>query len=270
MVRFATGVPVFLGAMALAAWGPAWTVGVLVALTGCYGMVEYLRMVSTGSGEHLPRVILVVGAALIGLGGLTGIPAALSAGLAAAGVLALGAIWFSPGGGKGTPMQQAALSLAGLLMVPWAIGHTALLLPLPLGNWLFLWLVVVVSACDTFAFVVGSFLGRTKLVPSISPKKTVEGSLAGMAAGVFFGWLAADLWLNEPGGYPFGLWWGVIAAAMALFAQAGDLMESKLKRLNDADDSGMFMPGHGGILDRVDGYLLAGPAFYYLTVFVLT
>ena len=121
---------------------------------------------------------------------------------------------------------------------------------------------------DTMAYIVGSFIGKTPLSP-ISPKKTWEGTVGGIILSVLVISLLIPLfWLRE---MPFTIL-AIVLAAIALVAAVtgtfGDLLESKLKRMAGVKDSGSFMPGHGGFLDRFDSLLLATP-FVWLLVLVL-
>lgn len=134
---------------------------------------------------------------------------------------------------------------------------TALLLWLrqePRGAALLLWLIAVVAATDTLAYAAGRTIGGARLAPAISPGKTWAGLLGGFAGAVLVGGLGAPAldWSPAAG--------GLLAGALALVAQAGDLLESWLKRRAGVKDSGTLLPGHGGILDRIDGLLVATPA----------
>jgi phosphatidate cytidylyltransferase len=128
------------------------------------------------------------------------------------------------------------------------------------------WLALVVGVCwvtDSAALCIGKVAGRHKLWPSVSPGKTIEGSLGGLFASVL-----ATLW--------FSSWLGLstghavaLGCALGVVGQLGDLAESKLKRWAGVKDSGSILPGHGGILDHVDSLLAAGPfAYYYLRLVV--
>jgi phosphatidate cytidylyltransferase len=115
---------------------------------------------------------------------------------------------------------------------------------------LVLWAMLVTWATDIGAYAAGRSIGGPKLAPAISPNKTWAGLAGGVVAAALVGWLAAGLdWL--PLGAPF-LWLG---APMAVAAQLGDLYESWEKRRAGVKDSGSILPGHGGVLDRVDGLL---------------
>lgn len=108
---------------------------------------------------------------------------------------------------------------------------------------------------DTGAYLVGRAIGRTKLMPAVSPKKTVEGLLGGIALTLLVAW---GLWHAWP--VLTLMQWLACAVVVSVFATLGDLLESALKRARGVKDSGNVLPGHGGILDRFDGFLLAAPA----------
>lgn len=128
----------------------------------------------------------------------------------------------------------------------------------PNGNRWLLAALAVVWAADTGAYFAGRKFGRRKLAPRISPNKTVEGLLGGLAAavlaGLLFAWIAGMTLAQVPAVI-------VVVLAAALFSVVGDLFESLLKRHVGAKDSGHLVPGHGGVLDRLDGVLAALPVF---------
>lgn len=119
-------------------------------------------------------------------------------------------------------------------------------------------LLIIVWSTDTAAYFLGTARGKTPLCPSISPKKTREGALAGLTAGTFVGSLAATRLLPLTPGLAL-----VGAMAVSLSAQMGDLVESALKREAEVKDSGNLLPGHGGLLDRFDSLLFAAPVAYH-------
>jgi phosphatidate cytidylyltransferase len=124
---------------------------------------------------------------------------------------------------------------------------------------LLLFLCLLVWLADTAAYVVGTAYGRTPLAPRISPNKTVEGA-AGAAAAVLVAALAAGWFYWRLTGAALAAWM-VLAALTVGFAVLGDLVESRAKRLAGVKDSGHWLPGHGGVLDRIDAFLAAAPAF---------
>jgi phosphatidate cytidylyltransferase len=155
-------------------------------------------------------------------------------------------------------LEDVARQLQGICYIPLPIALLVLLRSASDGmTWVFV-LCAVIFAGDTAALYAGTLWGRHKLCPSISPGKTVEGALAGLAANLVVGWTAAALFLPAIGWLPAL----VFAAATGLAGQAGDLYESELKRASNMKDSGGILPGHGGVLDRIDALLFAAPVAF--------
>jgi phosphatidate cytidylyltransferase len=126
-----------------------------------------------------------------------------------------------------------------------------------LGVGVFLCHLAVVFGGDVFAYFVGRFVGRHKLHEALSPKKTLEGSIGGLVGSLLLGF-----GLGPQLGFEISMLQGFILFALTgLFAQLGDLFESFLKRYAQVKDSGSIMPGHGGVLDRLDGVLFSSPVF---------
>jgi phosphatidate cytidylyltransferase len=152
------------------------------------------------------------------------------------------------------------LVLLGFLYLPLLLGHLSLLHGLPHGKeWIFLVLFIIMLG-DSAAYFTGINLGRRKLYPAISPNKSVEGALGGLL-GSFVGAL-----LFKYGFFPELSVGDCIFLGLGLGAlgQLGDLFESMLKRSFGVKDSGTLIPGHGGILDRLDSLIFAfAPAYYY-------
>lgn len=117
---------------------------------------------------------------------------------------------------------------------------------------------------DSFAYLVGKSIGRTKLFPSVSPKKTWEGTLGGL---VFS--MGAAYWMARYEPILNPMQWLIMAAVIVIAGSFGDLVESKLKRSAGVKDSGAILPGHGGMLDRLDSLIFAAP-FAYLTLNIFT
>jgi phosphatidate cytidylyltransferase len=143
-----------------------------------------------------------------------------------------------------------------LTMIPYKNNEFAKLLIM--GIFILIWVN------DSFAYLVGKSIGRTKLYPSVSPKKTVEGTLGGFIFTMAAAYIMARY---EPIVEPTQ--WLILAAVIVLMGGIGDLIESKLKREADVKDSGAILPGHGGMLDRLDSLIFAAP-FAYLTLNIFT
>lgn len=159
---------------------------------------------------------------------------------------------------------EAALLLMGFLYVPLLLGHLILLRGLPHGiQWIFLLLVIVMSG-DSGAYYIGCSFGKRKLYPAVSPNKSVEGALGGLAGSLAGALIARITFFPE-----LSVMDAVITAILlGVLGQLGDLFESLLKRSFGVKDSGVIVPGHGGILDRLDSILFAAPAAFYYAVFV--
>lgn len=125
---------------------------------------------------------------------------------------------------------------------------------------------ILIWTNDTFAYLVGKALGKRKLLERVSPKKTVEGFLGGAVFTIIFSTFMAQYFLQE------SIWvWVLLAIIIVVFATLGDLVESKFKRSANVKDSGNIMPGHGGILDRLDSIIFVAPfvfLFYQIINYV--
>jgi phosphatidate cytidylyltransferase len=185
-------------------------------------------------------------------------------------------LWFVPLGvilamltlvvrvGRGTTCaaaQSPAMgpTLLGALYVGGLFPYFALLRNRPGGVAVMVLILFLVIASDTGAYFIGSWMGRTKLAPNVSPKKTLEGAIGGLALCVVAGWLLRS---------PLVPGWSVprtvlLSAAIAVLAQLGDLAGSALKRRAGVKDSGWIFPGHGGLLDRTCSMVFATVFTYY-------
>jgi len=186
--------------------------------------------------------------------------------LSAAAVLSF--IWLLARRQKEGAFAGWAWTMAGILYIGWLLSYLVSLRGLEDGrNWIFLALFTT-FASDTAAFFIGRALGRHPLAPNISPGKTWEGAVGGVLGAVLvslFFVLPTPLSLN-----PY-LNWGqaiLLGLLVSVFGQIGDLTESLLKRNVGVKDSGTLIPGHGGVLDRVDSIVFAGVVVYYFALFV--
>ena len=131
------------------------------------------------------------------------------------------------------------------------------------------WLIFLSSwGCDTCAYCVGVLIGRHKMAPKLSPKKSVEGGIGGIAGAVLLGVLFAFAMNRWGGADADPVQYAVICAAGGMISQVGDLAASAIKRNHDIKDYGKLIPGHGGILDRFDSVIFTAPVIYYLAVFI--
>jgi phosphatidate cytidylyltransferase len=156
--------------------------------------------------------------------------------------------------------------LAVLLMAMWVgapLAHLGLFPRSPYGVVLILIAVVGPWISDSGAYFAGHLFGRRLLFPNLSPNKTVEGSLGGLLLTILVVGFASYQFLDFSVAKAV-----VIAAGVSIFSQSGDLFESTLKRILDVKDLGHFLPGHGGILDRIDSLLFTAPAVYYISLLV--
>lgn len=199
-------------------------------------------------------LLLVVGAAAIFRRGVAGRPfAAVSTTLTGAifsGGTLLHAVFLRHLLDGGAGGGGAAANWAGTALVGFAVGLT--------------WLN------DTGAYVIGTAFGRRKLIPAVSPGKSVEGSIAGLSFAVITGALYGKFVLGGLVGLPFGVWEGALGGVLlAAGAQIGDLAESLFKREAGVKDSGRLIPGHGGVLDRFDALFYTLPLAYWYLVAIL-
>ena len=151
-----------------------------------------------------------------------------------------------------------------ILYIPLLLGHFIWLRYLPQGEWWVLWLLLVMFAGDTLAFYTGRALGKRKLFPAVSPGKTWAGVVGGVAASLAMGILLGLRLFPQM--TPAGL--AVLSLVLAIVGLLGDLFESMLKRQGEVKDAGKILPGHGGILDRLDSLLFAAPVVVYARLFI--
>ena len=151
--------------------------------------------------------------------------------------------------------------------------HTATTFTVPAGALLLMLPMLVTWASDTGAYAVGRMMGKRKLIPSVSPGKTVEGALGGVVASVLVAWAFGNGVLRPAAQLGFK-WapWGIIAfgIAISVAAQVGDLFESLIKREAGVKDSSRILPGHGGILDRLDSMFFVLPVAFLFIQWLLT
>jgi phosphatidate cytidylyltransferase len=158
-------------------------------------------------------------------------------------------------------LEDISLTLLGIVYVALLIGYQVAIHTGPPGKTWLVFLYLVIWASDTGAYYAGMAFGKRRLYEKISPKKSVEGLIGGIAAAMTVALLCSFLLVNGLGAAEAV----VLGMALALVGTLGDLAESLIKRSAGVKDSGTLFPGHGGVLDRMDSMLFAAPVlFYYL------
>lgn len=263
LVSAAVGIPLLF----LVVWAGTLWLMLLVSVIAAVGAVETLRLAGHTRRSYL--IIATAGFALIfvavpGTLAITGQPVTVPAYAIAVATIAslIYLLRFRALPAYSNPMISvfpAAFYPAGFL------AHAVLLRSLPDGfSWLIL-LLAVTFATDTAALFVGKAIGRHRLAPSISPGKTWEGAAGGMVGAV--GVAAAAFYILElPTSLTSVL---VLAAFVGAAGQFGDLAESRLKRVAGVKDSGWIIPGHGGVLDRLDSIVFNLVVVYYFVVWIV-
>lgn len=163
--------------------------------------------------------------------------------------------------------NQIMATYFSLIYAPVMLSFIFLTRQLEYGVYL-VWMIFISSwISDTCAYLVGVLIGKHKLVPQLSPKKTIEGSIGGILGsaivGALFGFLLLDKTL---GGNRFGVMLFVIGAIGSVISQVGDLAASAIKRNHEIKDYGSLIPGHGGIMDRFDSVIFTAPMVYFLVI----
>jgi phosphatidate cytidylyltransferase len=244
-------------------WAPPWAGIILIAAALAVGVHEFFGLLRARGLRPMQRVgFLLAAAFFLDLA----FPGWLSVPFAPLGVLLLLTFALSRGADFES-VSAAAATLLGAVYVG-ALGGTIAALrlvpPAEQGPWRILMLLVVIMASDTLAFFVGHAFGRRRLAPAVSPGKSVEGALGGIAGGVIGAFIVRHLGLPE---MP-ALHAAAVGAAVAAMGIVGDLDESLLKRWAGVKDSGALFPGHGGMLDRLDSLLFGAPVLYYYFQYV--
>ncbi len=163
--------------------------------------------------------------------------------------------------------EQIAIAFLGLFYVAVMLSYIYQVRILKDGAWI-IWLAFIGAwGSDTCAYCVGMLIGKHKVTPKLSPKKSLEGCIGGVLGAALIGFIYATAirgYLTEINNLPWIF--AIIGAASSVISQIGDLAASAIKRNHDIKDYGNLIPGHGGILDRFDSIIFTAPIVYYLTV----
>jgi phosphatidate cytidylyltransferase len=255
MIRIASGAALALVVLACIWWLPVPLLLVVAEAVLVLAFLEYAAMVAQ-TGTRMPR--LVSGAAACAVCAAFALPGVLELAIVAA-LIGVGAAVLASGvGGPAAltastasvfPMVYLGVPMGALVAVRGTLGREAVVV-----------LLGTIVASDTSQYYSGRLMGRRPLAPRISPGKTIEGAMGGLVGGTV-AMTALGTW-----GLPDSsvLWRVGAGLAVVSAGMAGDLFESMLKRAADLKDSARLIPGHGGMLDRIDAVLFAAPVFYLL------
>jgi phosphatidate cytidylyltransferase len=220
-------------------------------------LLELLAVLRARATRPARPVVLAMGALLVVGAYLEG-PAALSFGLLATILAAFG--WYLVDPGRTEVTRNVAATVFAVVYVPFMAAHLSLVVDRAehyVGA--LLGYAVLVVVYDTAAYATGATVGRHPIAPQVSPNKSWEGAIGASVACLLAGAFLLPLW--EPWTLASGL---VLAAATCVVAPLGDLSESMLKRDLAVKDMGSILPGHGGMLDRIDALLFMAPVLYYV------
>jgi phosphatidate cytidylyltransferase len=256
--RLATAAVAIPALLALIFLAPAWAWGLLVALVALLGLVEYLWLAFPArTGERILGLMLgagVIGAALSDPRPGLNMSAALAL-LVGAGLIYV--VLLRADFERG--LTDLGLLLIGALYTSFLLPHFYWLRNLPEGSQWVTFVIAIGMGGDSGGYFVGHAVGRHKLIPRVSPGKTVEGALGIIVSSLLVGVAGKVILLPDRG-------WGEVlglALVMAVIGQLGDLGESVMKRTFGAKESGWIFPGHGGVLDRIDSLLFPVTLVYY-------
>ena len=258
MMRVVTGLLLGSGWLLLLVYGPFYVFGLVVCAAGTIGLYEYFRMVLSDEEKKYRTLGVFLGLIplVTALGGrLEFVAAALFLSML---FLAVSILQLFPTLRNG--FEFISRLAFGVVYVGFFLAHVILIRWQPLGiSWLLV-LTACIAASDTGAYYTGSWFGKRKLIPAVSPGKTWAGAAGGLVAGVSAAVVMAGVLFQTIDLLR------VAAAALCLvgLGMIGDLLESVIKRSVGVKDSGKWLAGHGGLLDRGDSMLIAAPALYYL------
>lgn len=242
-----------------------WSVVAFAAVVAALANDEYLRMgLPVGPDDRAGGLRVVAAGASVGIvvapsvWGVGALAPALAAAALVLSFVVLGRKFALESAGK-----HFAVCLSGLVYVPVLMAHLPLLKIGGKPHWLVVTLCTAFFA-DTVAYVFGRAWGKRKLYPEVSPKKSVEGAFGGVLGSVLATVVVGSLWTLPELAIGSAVILGVLASVCG---QAGDLVESMIKRTFGVKDSGKLLPGHGGMLDRIDALLFVSPVVYYFVLF---
>ena len=254
---------VLTGAVAIPAlclpigYGPEPTLFVMVLIAVALGLHEFYSLILPENKRHEKAMGIILGmvlASVIYLGNASFVYAPLGFS-----IIFLSIVYMLKSSNFTLAISKMALTLLGILYIGLLLSYVTLIDKTSPGKqWVF-FLVSTVWAADIGAFFIGSLVGRHKLYPKVSPNKTIEGLGGGVGAAIAAALLYRKLFFSDLDVSDCIF----LGFSLTLFGQMGDFTESMIKRSAQVKDSSGLIPGHGGILDRLDSFLFAAPFLYY-------
>ena len=237
--------------------GPLWLFQLMILITSIVGLFEFFSIATS----HLPVLIRVFCVVinmiilyLISFGPFFLLPAILSISL----IIFFGLFLFVHRDRIPVALDEVGKMVTGFLYITIPLSFFLFIRMHPKGEFWIFYLLIVIFFSDTGAFYCGRSFGKHKLYPSVSPGKTWEGAIGGLLSSILVAYLFTHF-------FPFtrfGIELLALTLCLSILGQIGDLAESMIKRNRGVKDSGKILPGHGGVLDRIDGLLFSIPALY--------
>jgi phosphatidate cytidylyltransferase len=273
MTRVASGAALVVNAVAVVWFAPLPLFVLVAEILLVLGFIEYARL-AAASGLPIPTVPAAIATVIASLGMASSLPSDLIVNdmvvssphvdaVLIAGFVALSALTLTTWRGERDAIGRASAAVFPMLYLGLPIGTMVVVRALHGREVLFL-LMLTVMVSDTAQYYSGRAFGRRPLAPAISPKKTIEGALGGFIIATAFFVTAGTWWLPSVP-LPLRIGLGLTLVALGI---TGDLFESMLKRSAGVKDSSALIPGHGGVLDRIDALLFAAPVYYIVLRYV--
>jgi len=263
MTRIASAAVLLAVLFATLLWAPAWATVALAAIFAALAAGE-LALIAQGAAGNVSPWFLGAAAAIVCFAFVWQVDSEVLGGadlgvVLLAAVLAAGSLTLAGGPPSNTTIARAGIMLMGPLYTGLPLGAVASI-RMTSGAGQVLLLILIVAASDSAQYYTGRMFGRHKLAPAVSPAKTVEGAIGGLVFATIAGAVAGPRLSHIESLTP--LVGALVGLFVAAFGIVGDLFESLLKRSAGVKDSSNLIPGHGGVLDRLDSYLFAAPCYY--------
>jgi phosphatidate cytidylyltransferase len=266
--RLITAIVILPGIIFLILQQSTFALSIVVAFVAVVALFEYLEIITlVCSGiisKKLKTISYIVGIGMImgvWYGSMSGVLVCLGINIFFLGFVVL--LDFSK---DDYIFDSISKQIFGIVYIPFLLSLLVLIYNFDNGHLWVLWLLFVNFANDTGSYYAGSFYGKRHLAPNISPKKTYMGTVGGVIGSAFIGFVLCYLFFHNLEKALMAIPCSVL---LAVAGQVGDLFASALKRAAGVKDSGRILPGHGGMLDRIDGLLFSIPVLYVMRIFIL-